>query len=209
MSLIGKPAAKSNSEDSSNGSTRPKARKGIMTHKDECKLILGTPPQRPHAWLRMLVVGVMLVGIAQAGSGNDGKGQFGPGNGRKVSSDLDEKSKHAQGLLQSLPLLSESELVDVIVQFKHKPGRKHFRKVERFGGALSRQLQSVNGGHFRLPLSVVQALASDPDVAYISPNRKVRVTSVDYFRQTVGADIANASGWNGQGITVAVIDSGI
>src|SRR5258708_11761871 len=169
-----------------------------MTHRDVCKLILGAPPEKAKAWLRLLMVGVMLVGVAQAGSGK----------GQKVSADLSGKSKHATGLLQN-PLASQNELVDVIVQFKHKPNGGHFRKVQAYGGSLSRQLHSVKGGHFRLPLRAVQALAADPEVAYISPNRKTHTSSLDYFRQTVGADIANAGGWNGQGITVAVIDSGI
>jgi serine protease AprX len=147
------------------------------------------------------MVGLMLVGIAEAGSSK--------GNQNKVSTDLNQKSQSATGLSQGLPLVSQGEIVDVIVQFKHKPHSEHFRKVEGLGGALERQLHSVKGGHFQLPLSAVQALASDPEVAYISPNRKTHTSSVDYYRQTVGADIANFNGWNGQGITVAVIDSGI
>ncbi len=167
-----------------------------MTDRNERKLILGTPPQRTNPWLRLLMVGLMLIGIAQAGSEK----------GQKVSTDLDKKSRQTSVLL---PSVSQDELVDVIVQFKHKPTMGHFRKVGALGGSLSRQLRSVKGGHFRLPLSAIHALASDPEVAYISPNRKLHVSSADYFRQTVGADIANSSGWTGQGITVAVIDSGI
>src|SRR5258708_27147876 len=101
-----------------------------MTHRDVCKLILGAPPERAKAWLRLLMVGVMLAGVAQAGSG------------QKVSADLDEKSKHATGLLQNLPLVSQTELVDVIVRFKHKPNSGQVRKVEGYGGALSRQVRS-------------------------------------------------------------------
>ncbi len=170
--------------------------KGIMTDRNKRKLILGAPPQRANPWLRLLMVGLMLIGIAEAGSGQ----------GQKVSADLDKKSRQTTELL---PSVSQDELVDVIVQFKHKPTMGHFRKVGALGGSLSRQLQSVKGGHFRLPLSAVQALASDPEVAYISPNRKLRSSSVDYFRQAVGADIANNTGWTGQGVTVAIIDSGI
>src|SRR5581483_6552516 len=50
--------------------------------------------------------------------------------------------------------------------------------------------------------------ADDPDVAYVSPNRPVTAAS-DYAEATVGADVAQSYGWDGNGIGVAIIDSGI
>jgi serine protease AprX len=68
---------------------------------------------------------------------------------------------------------------------------------------------SVKGGSFHLPLSVVRALADDPEVAYISTDRPVKTSSTDRYLQAIGADYANSMGWTGRGITVALIDSGI
>lgn len=61
---------------------------------------------------------------------------------------------------------------------------------------------------FTLPVAALRALANDPDVAYISPNRSLS-GAADYAEATVGADVAQRTGLDGSGITVAVIDSGI
>jgi len=152
-------------------------------------------------WLGLLLAGITLVGVAQAGSG-----------GRKVSADLDDKSRktaHSTLLQGVLGGASQDQLVDVIVQFKQPVSSRHLHKADHLGGSLARELKSIKAAHFRLPLKAVQELAADPDVAYISPNRNLHLSSTDHFRETVGADVANNLGWTGQGVTVAVIDSGI
>jgi serine protease AprX len=60
------------------------------------------------------------------------------------------------------------------------------------------------------------ALAADPDVAYIAPDRALYSTTngsptavLDYHTDTVNAPVAWAQGLDGTGIGVAVIDSGI
>lgn len=47
-----------------------------------------------------------------------------------------------------------------------------------------------------------------PDGVFINPNTKKKFTTTAFTRQVVGADAANAEGWMGDGVTVAVIDSG-
>jgi serine protease AprX len=59
-----------------------------------------------------------------------------------------------------------------------------------------------------VPASKLKDLADDPDVAYISPDRVVRGT-LDYAEAAVNANIALNYGWDGTGIGVAVLDSGI
>jgi serine protease AprX len=54
----------------------------------------------------------------------------------------------------------------------------------------------------------IRALESNPLVTYISPNRTVHA-NLDVTTQTIGANAAWKSGWNGSGVGVAVIDSGI
>lgn len=169
-----------------------------MTQSNSNAVILKPAKRTALRWLRIVLAGVALLGVGVAQSGK----------GRKVSPDLDGASQTAAlkpGLLGKIV----PQMVDVIVQFRHPVTRQHLRKVDHLGGKLARQLSSIKGGNFRLPLAAVQDLALDGDVAYISLNRKVRLNSTDHFRETVGADVANNSGWTGQGITVAVIDSGI
>src|SRR5713226_5166809 len=74
---------------------------------------------------------------------------------------------------------------------------------------LSKDLDALKGGHYTVPVESLDALANDPDVAYISPDREVS-GSLDYVTSAVGAPIAwNVYGLDGSGVGVAVIDSGI
>ena len=63
------------------------------------------------------------------------------------------------------------------------------------------QLVTVQGSN-------LSSLASHSEVAYISPNRKVR-GAMDPVVTAVNADIAYSNGWDGTGVGVAVIDSGV
>src|SRR5258708_38243533 len=94
-----------------------------MSDTNKRNWIPGGPPQRANPWLRLLMVGLMLIGIAEAGSGQ----------GQKVSAGVDKKSRQTAGLL---PSIFQDELVGVIVQFKYTPTMGHFRKVEWLGGFL-------------------------------------------------------------------------
>src|SRR5262249_28547195 len=59
-----------------------------------------------------------------------------------------------------------------------------------------------------LPAKAVEALSKNPNVVYISPDRAV-TPSLDYANPAVGAQSARQYGWDGTGVGVAVIDSGV
>ena len=63
------------------------------------------------------------------------------------------------------------------------------------------QLVTVKGGN-------LSNLASHTSVAYVSPNRPVR-GSLDHAVTAVNGELAFARGWNGTGVGIVVIDSGI
>ena len=110
-----------------------------------------------------------------------------------------------------------SAQVDVIVQFTQSPTARHHQKVLSKGGTLKNALGLVNGGSYSVPASALAALAADPDVAYISPDRSVASTGSavdtnavpDYYLLTLNAQFASGLGYDGTGVGVAVIDSGI
>ena len=105
--------------------------------------------------------------------------------------------------------------VDVIVQFHGGFTAQHHAKVVQRGGVLAHRLETVNGGAYRLPADQLQFLADDPDVEYISPDRPVQATAFsgtpDYGWMTVidATSISATLPYDGTGIGVAVIDSGI
>jgi serine protease AprX len=133
----------------------------------------------------------LLSGLTSSGSGSSNT--YTP---KHLSKDIVEKLKNS----------TSSELIDVIVQFKpsaYTPSGniKGYGQLKSFG--------SIKAGQFRLPASVIADLENDDNVLYVTPNRKVQLQSTDRMIQTVYADVAQSYGWNGQGVTVAIIDSGI
>jgi serine protease AprX len=59
-----------------------------------------------------------------------------------------------------------------------------------------------------VPVEALDALADDPDVAYISLDRKVS-GAMDPVVTAVNGDIAYSGGWDGRGVGVAILDSGV
>src|SRR6266700_7558759 len=102
--------------------------------------------------------------------------------------------------------------IDVIVQYKVQPGKSHFDRVTSRGGTLKKDLRGViHGAAFSVKSDSLDDLASDPDVTYISPDRALGSTSTttDFYDQAVVAPYAWSLGYDGAGVGVAVIDSGI
>src|SRR5215472_11417073 len=97
---------------------------------------------------------------------------------------------------------------EVIVQFRTAPSFRHHSRVMRLGGSLHGVLGSVNAGVYHVPASAIAALAADDEVVHISPDHVVHGT-LEYAEPTVNANIALQYGFDGTGIGVAVIDSGM
>src|SRR6266702_2188023 len=63
--------------------------------------------------------------------------------------------------------------VDVIIQFTQTPTDVHHQKVQNKGGVLKTKLDFIKAAHYSVPVEALDALADDPDVAYISPDRRL------------------------------------
>ena len=92
-----------------------------------------------------------------------------PAQSGKVSKDLEKASGQ----------------VNVIVQFKRPLALDLHQRVAAHGGTLTRELGLVRSGVYKVPASEIPSLASDPEVAYISPDRPVAPTG------SVGGDWVN------------------
>ncbi|MFZ3266194.1 MAG: S8 family peptidase [Terriglobales bacterium] len=107
--------------------------------------------------------------------------------------------------------------VDVIVQFHSPLNAKHHQMVASRGGRLKTELSVVKAAAYTVPAAALKALAQDPEVAYISPDRSLKgmatatssTVTLDYHADTANAPYAWGLGLDGSGIGVAVIDSGI
>src|SRR5258708_576916 len=120
----------------------------------------------------------------------------------------DGKKQKLSNDLKALKVSDNSAMVDVIIQFNQTPTDAHHQKVQDKGGVLKTKLDFINGAHYSVPVDSLDALADDPDVVYISPDRRLS-GALDQTAAAVNANAAWQAGWDGTGIGVAVIDSGI
>ena len=107
--------------------------------------------------------------------------------------------------LSDLPPQSQ---VDVIIQFTGTPDANLQQKLTGGTGMLKSKLPLLRSASYSLGSNTLDSIASDSQVVYISPDRRVS-SALDYAVPTVGGQIATQYGFNGAGIGIAVIDSGI
>jgi len=98
--------------------------------------------------------------------------------------------------------------VDVIVQFVNPPTKQQLKQLGAYG-RMKHIFDGINAAHLTLPMSVVQALANDPSVLYISPDRDM-ANLLDLADPTTNATaVWQQYGLDGTGIGVAIVDSGV
>ena len=123
--------------------------------------------------------------------------------------DNDQSPKISPDLAQILASDSKDD-VDVIVTFKEQAKN---RRSERSWNAkrvrVNHDLPLINGMAIRVAISDVAGIAASADVAYISPDRDLTPT-LNKGRAAVQQEVQwNTVGYDGYGLRVAVIDSGI
>ncbi len=104
-------------------------------------------------------------------------------------------------------------MVTVIVQYHQMPDSSHIKTMQMRGAAIQSKLHTIRALTMRVPVGMLAELAKDSNVAYITPDRQVRVTAnpeTEEFATAVEADVAASQyALDGTGVGVAVIDSGI
>src|SRR5579864_1106077 len=104
-----------------------------------------------------------------------------------------------------LPQSNPNALVDVIVRYKTPPSKDELKQLGPYG-QIKKIFNVINGVHVTLSVSTIQQLQSDPNIAYISPNRTSK-GAVDISTGTVNAPLVWSYGYDGSNVGVAVIDS--
>ena len=119
------------------------------------------------------------------------------GGARKVSSDLAS--------------VAASSSVQVIVQWSIGTGATTSQKIVALGGTVVSEFPSVRAGVYNIPSSALSALSMDTAVKFVSADRKIskKAASIGLASATINAPYAWSLGYNGKGVGVAVIDSGI
>jgi serine protease AprX len=104
--------------------------------------------------------------------------------------------------------IPDSGSVKVIVQYAGPPNAARHRKVTSRGGSLDKDLSSINGASYTLQRDQLNDLASDPDVVRVTADHEVRAM-MEFANPAVNANIALKYGFDGTGIGIAVLDSGV
>ncbi len=98
------------------------------------------------------------------------------------------------------------QTVGVIVQYRQVPTAAHYTTMQNRGGRLHVKLHMIKGAAFTIPVSTLPALEAYPGLACIYQSAK----EIDeYTDPAIYVSAARNLGYDGTGIGVAVIDSGL
>jgi len=103
---------------------------------------------------------------------------------------------------------SDGKTVKVIVQYRQIPSASHYATMLARGAHLNAKLHMIQGAAFTIPASALADLANDPEVSFVSLDHPLKGMD-DYTDSAMNVSTVWNSGYNGTGIGVAVIDSGI
>jgi serine protease AprX len=120
---------------------------------------------------------------------------FAFGQSSKISTDLQN--------------LAPGATVDVIVQYKSAPNSAEKNAAAGLGAQRGKGLGLIKAAKYTMRADTVAALvAKDSNVKYVSPDRPLQ-GAMNFAVPAVGADLALSMGYDGSGVGVAVIDSGV
>jgi len=109
---------------------------------------------------------------------------------------------------QDLSSLAPATSVNVIVQFDHTPTADDQQELISRGAQVTAPIGSFYGTLTSTTAGTLSSLSLMPGVTYITLDREVRAFMA-YSAPTINAPLAWQSGWDGTGVGVAIIDSGI
>src|ERR1700733_6757381 len=109
---------------------------------------------------------------------------------------------------------SSSESVSIIVQYKTDPSDADEQLIRGRNGRVDHKLHGIRAFAAHVPKSSLDLMSKDSNVLYISPDRPLGArqaisTSAEYTAEPINATKVWAQGYDGTGIGIAVIDSGI
>jgi len=112
-------------------------------------------------------------------------------------------------LTDDLEAVDANTTVNVIVRYKVAPQDTHVAKAKKYGAKMKFKHNRSRAVSYKIKRSQLEKLlADDTNIAMITPDRPIKSMN-DFTSATVGANIAHNLGFDGQGIGVAIIDSGV
>ncbi|MGD8519020.1 MAG: S8 family serine peptidase [Anaerolineae bacterium] len=107
----------------------------------------------------------------------------------------------------------QPERVKVLIAFGHRPGPAEEALVRGMGGSVKYTYHLVPAIAATLPEPAVSALAANPRVTRVEPDRQMRALDIELDNAwgvtRIGAGTVHEGGNKGAGVKLAIIDSGI
>ncbi|SYZ78360.1 S8 family peptidase [Trichococcus shcherbakoviae] len=112
---------------------------------------------------------------------------------------------------------NSADFQDVIVRFKDKPGQAELHAFKGLGGEVSNVFTIIPAISGKLPAKAIEALKNNPQVEVVELDYTVQ--ALEYSPENelgnswganhINADDALEAGYSGEGVKVAVLDSGV
>jgi serine protease AprX len=168
-----------------------------MELKQKLRKPTGRNERHSAAWGKRLSMVLVLALLATSTAFGQGRGNSG-----RLSWELNDLFS------QAVHGKANGQTVNVIVQYKQVPTAAHYATMHSRGGVLKSKLHMIKGAAFTIPASALVALNGDPEIVSVSIDHPMNVMD-DTTNDATGVPAAWNAGYNGAGVGVAVIDSGI
>src|SRR5712671_5009948 len=112
-------------------------------------------------------------------------------------------------LSRDLQAMPSNAAVSVLVQYYNPPTSADLNAAKGLGASNGKALRLVKGYRWTMsPKQLSNLISSDSNIKYVSLDRPLQ-GAMNNAGPAVGADIAHSLGYDGTGVGVAVIDSGV
>src|SRR5208282_2270082 len=103
---------------------------------------------------------------------------WGSGNAASPSSTSDSAAAATTKFSADLnDHVGQDGMVTVIVQHRQMPASAHLKEMQGRGAVIRSKFQSIHAVTMHIPASMVEELAKDPNVLYITPDRTQKMTA--------------------------------
>ena len=177
-----------------------------MTNNQKSQITTGrkdrplNSPALSAAWGRVLGLALLVLSAVPSYAGTRPVLNNGAPSTTKFSRDVQQR-------------VDASGMVTVIVQHRQMPSDAHLKAMQGRGATIKSKFHTIHAVMMRVPVSMLAELANDPNVSYVTPDRTQKMAAnpvTEEFATAIEADVAASQyGFDGTGVGVAVIDSGI
>src|SRR3990172_10071259 len=109
--------------------------------------------------------------------------------------------------------LGQPEFADVLIGFRSQPGPNEEALVRAFGGQVRHSYHLVSAIAATVPVEALDGLRRNPNVTVVEVDGEVQAIDIELDNawgvKRIGSGLVHDSGNRGDGVKVAIVDTGI